>query len=104
MNLTGATLRPNWNPSEPASSDGRGLNMSKESSSTVVFAGSSPEAAIVRSFLESRGIAARLADEYIGTTAPHLAAGGGAGAVNVVVDARDAARAQELLVERDRRD
>ena len=38
-----------------------------------------------------------LADEYLGTAAPHLAAGGGAGAVKVQVAGADAVRARELL-------
>jgi hypothetical protein len=77
--------------------------MAEDSSSIIVFAGSSTEAAIVRSFLESNGIATRLVDEHIGTMAPHLAAGGGAGAVKVVVEGGDVARAKELLGERERR-
>jgi putative signal transducing protein len=77
--------------------------MAENLSSISVFAGSSAEAAIVRSFLESNGIAARLADEHIGTMAPHLAAGGGAGAVKVLVEGSDAARAKQLLAERDQR-
>jgi hypothetical protein len=72
-------------------------------SSTIVFAGSSTEAAFVRSLLETNGIATRLVDEHIGALAPHLAAAGGAGAVKVVVEGGDAARAEELLAEHDQR-
>lgn len=75
----------------------------EDASSTIVFAGSSAEAEVVRSFLESNGIATRLVDEHIGTVAPHLAAAGGAGAFKVVVEAGDAARAEGLLAEHDRR-
>ena len=41
--------------------------MAEDSSSIIVFAGSSTEAAIVRSYLESNGIASRLVNEHIGT-------------------------------------
>jgi hypothetical protein len=77
--------------------------MGEGSLSSLVFAGSSTEAALVRSFLESNGIAARLVEEHIGTMAPHLAAGGGAGAVKVVVETGDAVRAKELLADRGQR-
>jgi hypothetical protein len=63
----------------------------------TVFAGSPIEASLVQNFLEERGIAARLADEFIGTTAPHIAAGGGAGAVKVQVASAEAGRAREIL-------
>jgi hypothetical protein len=45
--------------------------MAGDLSSTIVFAGPSTEAAIVWSFLESKGIAAHVVEEHIGTTAPH---------------------------------
>jgi hypothetical protein len=77
--------------------------MSEPSSRVIVFAGSSTEAAIVQSFLESNGIAADLVDEHIGSVAPHVAAGGGAGAVKVAVADGDAVTARELLADVGRR-
>jgi Putative prokaryotic signal transducing protein len=74
--------------------------MSSGVSTVTVFSGSGVEASMVLSFLESNGISARLEGEYVGTTAPHLAAAGGAGAVKVAVAAGDAASAKELLAER----
>jgi hypothetical protein len=74
--------------------------MSEQREFETVFAGSSIEASLVRNFLEGEGVSALLADEFIGATAPHLAAGGGAGAVKVQVARTDAARARELLTRR----
>jgi hypothetical protein len=76
--------------------------MGKGSSSIVVYAGSSTEAALVRSLLESNGNAYRLVDEHIGTMTPHLSAGGGAGAVKVGVAQSDAERARGLLADHGR--
>jgi hypothetical protein len=66
----------------------------------TVFTGSAAEASLVRGFLDGHGLTAYLSDEYIGTAAPYMAAGGGAGAVKVQVAAIDAARAQDLLARR----
>jgi hypothetical protein len=55
---------------------------------------------MVLSFLESNDISARLENEYTGTTAPYIAAAGGAGAVKVAVASEDAASAKELLANR----
>jgi hypothetical protein len=74
--------------------------MTRDQRFVTVFAASSVEAGLARSLLERNGIDAHLADEYIGTVAPHLAAGGGAGAVKVMVAERDAERARELLAQR----
>ncbi len=74
--------------------------MSDLGSSVTIFAGSATEAVMVRSFLESNGVVAHLVDEHIGVTAPHLAAGGGAGAVKVAVAGGEAERAKELLASR----
>ncbi|OWK45091.1 putative signal transducing protein [Fimbriiglobus ruber] len=74
--------------------------MSSSASIVTIFSGSGIEASMVLSFLESNGIPARLEDEYTGTMAPHVAAGGGAGAVKVAVAAGDAAAAKELLAKR----
>jgi hypothetical protein len=77
--------------------------MSEGASSVTIFAGSATEAAMVQSYLESNGIAVHLDDEHIGLMAPHIAAAGGAGAVKVLVEGSDAARAKQLLAERDQR-
>jgi hypothetical protein len=74
--------------------------MNSGASTVIVFSGSRVEASMVLSFLESNEIAARLEDEYTGTTAPYMAAAGGAGAVKVAVAAADAALAKELLANR----
>jgi hypothetical protein len=66
----------------------------------TVFAGPSFEAGMVRSLLERHGIAAHPDDENIGTVAPHLAAGGGAGAVKVLVAQNNVERARTLLARR----
>ena len=70
----------------------------------TVFSGSSIEASLVLSFLESHGIAAQIEGEHMGVTAPYAGAGGGAGAVKVNVPANDAAEAQEILANRTRGD
>jgi hypothetical protein len=77
-----------------------GASMNSGASIVTVFSGSDVEASIVVSFLESNGISAWLEEEYIGSIAPYMAAGGGAGAVKVAVEAQDAASAKELLARR----
>ncbi|HEV3387333.1 MAG TPA: DUF2007 domain-containing protein [Gemmata sp.] len=74
--------------------------MNSGASIVTVFSGSEVESSIVVSFLESNGISAWLEEEYIGSIAPYMAAGGGAGAVKVAVEAQDAASAKELLARR----
>jgi hypothetical protein len=74
--------------------------MSDQRTLETVFTGSSVEAGVVQSLLESHGLTTYLSDEYVGTVAPHLAAGGGAGAVKVQVASTDAARARDLLARR----
>ena len=76
--------------------------MSNETLPVTIFAGSATEAAMVRALLESSGIASYLDDEHLGTMAPHIASGGGAGAVKVMVSSEEAARAKELLAKRTR--
>ena len=70
----------------------------------TIFAGSSVEAALVRSFLEDHGISAFLMEERVGTIAPYAAAAGGAGAVKVAVAAEDVAKAKYYLAERGQSD
>lgn len=76
--------------------------MSQGASLVNVFAGSAVEASLVRSFLESHSIASTFVDEHLGTIAPHIAAGGGAGAVKVAVAGGEAQRTRELLADRGR--
>ena len=66
----------------------------------TIFAGTSLEAALVRSYLEDHGIAAFLVEERVGTMAPYAAAAGGAGAVKVAVAPEDVAKARYYLAER----
>jgi len=65
----------------------------------TVFTGSTIEAGMARLLLESRGIAARLGEEYIGSVAPWMSAGGGAGAVKVLVEQEHAEHARRLLAQ-----
>jgi hypothetical protein len=74
--------------------------MSTSVSTVTIFVTSAVEASLVRSFLESHGIAARLEDEHTGTIAPFVAAGGGAGAIKVSVAMEDATEARDLLAKR----
>ncbi len=64
-----------------------------------LFAGESFEAGRVHSLLLSEGIEAVLEGGSLGTSAPHLAVGGGVGAVRVVVRRADVERAQQVLTE-----
>ena len=66
----------------------------------TVFTGTPVEAGLARGFLEENGLPAFLAGEYIGTAAPYMAAGGGAGAVQVQVGRADAVQARALLADR----
>jgi hypothetical protein len=74
--------------------------MSEQRTLETVLTGSPVEASLARGLLEAHGLTTYLSDEYIGTVAPHLAAGGGAGAVKVQVASADAARARDLLAGR----
>ncbi len=73
--------------------------MSTAESFVEVFSGSAIEASLVRGLLESSGFAAFLEGEHMGVTAPYLAAGGGAGAVKVIVNSDDAIEARKLIDE-----
>jgi hypothetical protein len=63
----------------------------------IVFAGDAFEARLVWSQLKGHGVAAELVDEHAGTWVPFQVAGGGAGAVKVVVAAVDLERAKDVL-------
>lgn len=73
--------------------------MNQEIESLVIFSGEAWEAEIVKSILENEGIEAFLKDEYIGMLAPWYAAGGGAGAVKVVVSNLDEKKAAAIVAE-----
>ena len=62
----------------------------------IVFAGDDLDARMIWSRLEGHGIEAELVDQYIGTLAPWYLAGGGAGAVKVVVAAVDLEKARDV--------
>lgn len=64
-----------------------------------VFAGTSWQAAMVRSLLENSDIQAFLKDDIIGTLGPWWAAGGGAGSVKVVVSNLDYDQAKMIVDE-----
>jgi hypothetical protein len=67
--------------------------------STIVFAGTSLEAAMVKSLLENAEIQAFLKDEIYGTLEPWVVAPGGAGAVKVIISSADAERAKQVVDE-----
>lgn len=73
--------------------------MNQEIESLIIYSGEAWEAEIVKSILESEGIEAFLKDEYIGMLAPWYAAGGGAGAVKVVVSSLDGKKAAAVVAE-----
>ena len=64
-----------------------------------LFAGESFEAGRIHSLLVSEGIDAALEGGNLGTWAPHLAVGGGVGAVRVVVRQADVERARKILTD-----
>jgi len=64
---------------------------------TVIFAGSSMEAEIVKSMLVSSEIEAYLKDETVGTLAPWYTSPGGAGAVKVIVNINDLEEAKSII-------
>jgi len=71
--------------------------MGNESDLVVVFAGNILEADAAKAALESNGIRAFLRDEAVGTWAPWYVAGGGVGAVKVVVPESEAEQARAVL-------
>jgi hypothetical protein len=74
-----------------------GMHMDRQHEFETVFTGTSAEVGLARGFLEEHGLEAYLTDDHLGTTAPYVAAGGGAGAVKLQVAGADAVRARELL-------
>ncbi len=74
------------------------MTTNNEISFTQVYAGNILEAGMVQSLLESADINAFLKDEIMGTLQPWWAAGGGAGAVKVMVSTADLESAR-LIVE-----
>ena len=69
-----------------------------------VWAGTAGEALVVATFLEGNGIDAFVINENMGTIAPHLVSGVGAGAVRVAVYQRQADEAASALESRDNGD
>lgn len=64
------------------------MNSHKDIETIEVFAGTSMDAAFVKTKLEDAGIQAFLKDDNMGTIAPFQVAGGGAGAVKIVINAK----------------
>lgn len=62
-----------------------------------VFAGSIWEASLIKSMLEDAEIQAYLKDEIWGTYAPWHVAGGGAGAVKVMISSIDYIKAKAIV-------
>ncbi len=75
------------------------MNPSDKTVPVEVFAGKQWEAAMVKSLLENAEIEAYLIDEFTGTLAPWYTAGGGAGAVKVLVPGGDAEKAVLVVKE-----
>jgi hypothetical protein len=64
-----------------------------------IFSGTIWEAGLVRSLLENLEIETFLRDENTGAMAPWYTAGGGAGAVKVIVSNLDEEKAREIVAE-----
>ncbi|MDP4283189.1 MAG: DUF2007-related protein [Bacteroidota bacterium] len=75
------------------------MDTNEENRPIEIFAGNIFEAGMVKSLLENAGIKAYLKDENLGTVAPWWAAGGGAGAVKVVISNLDFERAKVIVEE-----
>lgn len=73
--------------------------MEKEVHPVEVFAGTSAQATIVQSILESAGIFSFLKDDIMGTLFPWYSAPGGAGAVKVFVSDADFEEARAIVAE-----
>ncbi len=64
-----------------------------------IFSGTIWEAGMLKSLLEDAEIEAFLKDEFTGTMAPWYTAGGGAGAVKVIVSSSDYKQAEAIVDE-----
>jgi len=73
--------------------------MEKEVHPVEVFAGTSAQATIVKSILESAGIYCFLKDDIMGTLLPWYTSAGGAGAVKVFVSDADFEEAKAIVEE-----
>ena len=71
----------------------------EENDLVTVHAGSLLEVQLLRSLLETEGIAVFLKDEILGTHAPAYAAAGGVGAIKVVIAKKDLDRAKLIVQE-----
>jgi len=72
-----------------------------EDNSIVVFSGTTWQAQMVKSLLESSGITAFIKDGIIGTLAPWYSGGGGA-AVKVIILDKDLDKAMPIIEEYER--
>lgn len=75
------------------------MNKENENYPMEVFSGSIGEAEFVRSLLENAEIETFLKDENVGTLAPWQTAGGGVGAVKVIVGCLDYENAKLVIDE-----
>ncbi|MBC7399544.1 MAG: DUF2007 domain-containing protein [Mucilaginibacter sp.] len=62
-----------------------------------IFAGTAVDAGFVKSLLESEGVEAYGQNELMGTIAPWQVSGGNFNAVQILVAAKDAEKAAEIL-------
>ncbi len=63
--------------------------MKKGNDIIEIYAGTSIDAAIVKSLLEASGVVAFLKDDSMGTIAPWQVSAGGAGAVKIIINSND---------------
>ena len=75
------------------------MSNSNDIEPVVVFSGTIWEAELVKSLLENAEIEVFLLDENTGTLAPWYTAGGGAGAVKVVVSTLDYEKAEAVIAD-----
>ena len=71
--------------------------MSETDDLVIVYSGTLAGAETTKIFLEAEGVQAFVKDEMMGVIAPWQSAPGGAGAVKVMVGARDVEEARALL-------
>jgi hypothetical protein len=65
----------------------------------IVYAGGTADTALLRDLLVAAGVGARLGDDYMGTMAPFVIAGGTTAAVKVLVREDQLDDARDIVVE-----
>jgi len=75
------------------------MNIDRKNDIVEVFAGSPIEADIVSSMLSDANIKSFLKDEHMGSIAPWHVAAGGAGAVKIIINSENYAKAKAIIEE-----